>query len=195
MVRESRYRFFHDFRTAGYSRLYWLDVDVTLRDIFFRQRAVQSRIIRLQQSSSLEYCVLEGVGAVANALSVGQGGIDFDRFMVYISGYYDEEEYSLSYELRPPARMIWDKTDDRPPRLEIHIPRIISRRLIELYVTKRIDNVKLSMQIAVAGDQMGDANNPTERFPLLSEAEHLAFPRVQCELLSVYTSIGKSAVA
>jgi hypothetical protein len=184
--------FFSDLRTSRYSRLYWLDIDVMLQDIFFRQLAVQNNVIRLQQSSSQEYCVLEGVGAVANALTVGRAGVDFDRFIVYISGYNDDEDLFLGYDLRPSARMIWNKSDDRSPRLDIYIPKNISRHLTELYVTKRIDTVKLSVQMGVAGNQAEDDSQP-EGFPLLSEAEHLYFRRVQCELLSVYTSIGKSA--
>jgi hypothetical protein len=193
MAIESRYRFFGDLRTSRYSRLYWLDIDVMLQDLFFRQLAEQDKIIRLRQSSMPEYCVLEGVGAVANALTVGRDGVDFDRFLVYISGYDGDENNSLSYDLRYSSKMIWINTNDRSPRLDIFIPKNISRHLTELYVTKRIDNVKLSVQMAVTGNHVEDDSQP-EGFPLLSEAERLYFRRVQCELLSVYTSIGKSAV-
>jgi hypothetical protein len=192
MAIESRYSVYGGFRTARYSKLYWLNIDVTLRDIFFQQGAERNRIIRHQQPLSLEYCVLEGLGAVANVLTVGLEGMDFDRFLVDITGYVDDEANHSIYELRPTGKMIWSKTNERSPRLDIYIPNNLSRHLIELYVTKRIDRVQLSIQIAVIGDQAGNLNGLPDGFPLVSEADHLFFRRVQCELLSVYTSIGKN---
>ena len=194
MAIKSRYGFFSDLRTSRYSRLYWLDIDVMLQDIFFRQLAAQNNVIRLQQSSCPEYSVLEGVGAVANALTVGKDGVDFDQFIVNIATYYHDQGLSAGHDFGSAAKMIWNKSDDCSPRLDIYIPKNISRHLTELYVTKRIDTVKLSVQMGVTGNQAEDNGQP-EGFPLLNEAEQLYFRRVQCELLSVYTSIGKSAAA
>jgi hypothetical protein len=180
---------FSEFRDARYPKLYWLNIDVALRDIFFRERTGASRIIQQEHSLSLEYCVLEGLGAVPNALTVGREGMDFDRFVVDISGYSEVEEVPSILEPRAPARMIWNNTNDRSPRLDIYIPNNLTRHLIELYVTKRIDKVLLSMQIAVAGNHSANLNASSDVFPLLNEAENLLFRRVQCDLLSVYTSL------
>lgn len=192
MPQKSEYRPYRDFRSVRYSKLYWLNIDVTLRDIFFRQVRKSIAIVRREQSVGLEYCVLQGMGSVANSLTVGRDGVDFDRFIVDISGFLAEEDFDPIYQLRPTAKMIWNDLNARSPRLDIYIPNTLLRRLIELYVTKRIDKVQLATQIAVVGDQSGNISGIPEAFPLLGEAEHLFFRRVQCQLLSVYTSIGKN---
>ena len=45
--------------------------------------------------------------------------------------------------------MIWNEVDVRSPRLEIYVQTKMLRHLVELYVTKRIDAIILSMKIAV----------------------------------------------
>ena len=189
---ESDHGVFATFRSARYSSLYWLNMDVKLQDIFFRQGKGWKRNIARERPLSLEYCVLAGVGAVANALTVGSEGIDFDRFKVHISGYFEEETLTSVYELRPPARMVWSKTEDRSPRLDIYIPNNLLRHLTELYVSKRIDRLQMAMLIAVSENESENVDALQEGFPLLGKSEHLSFRRVQCELLSVYTSLGKS---
>jgi hypothetical protein len=189
---KSRCSAFGDFRAADYTKLYWLHIDVMLRDIFVRQRTERNRLISRQQQLPLEYCVLEGVGAVANRLRVGQEGEGFDRFIVEIAGYIDDEENRLTFELRSEAKMIWNKTNDHSPRLDIYIPNKLSRPLMELYVTKRIDRVKLHTQIAVIGEEIGNLDDFPEGFPLLGDADHLYFRRAQCGLFSVITSLRKN---
>ena len=191
---ESDHSVFATFRSARYSSLYWLNIDVDLQDIFFRQGMGRKRIIERERPLSLEYCVLAGVGAVANALTVGSEGIDFDRFKVHISGYFEEEKLTSVYELRPPARMVWSKTEDRSPRLDIYIPNNLLRHLTELYVSKRIDRLQMAMLIAVSENKSENVDALQEGFPLLGESEHLSFRRVQCELLSVYTVLGKELI-
>jgi hypothetical protein len=192
MAIKSRYSAFGDFRAADCVKLYWLHIDVMLRDIFVRQRTERKRLIRHQQPLPLEYCVLEGVGGVANRLRVGQDGEGFDRFIVDIAGYIADEENHLTFDLRPSAKLIWHKTNDGSPRLDIYIPNKLLRRLIELYVTKRIDRVQLHTQIAVVGEEMGNFDGFPEGFPLLGDADHLYFRRAQCGLLSVITSLRKN---
>ena len=51
--------------------------------------------------------------------------------------------------------MIWNEVDVRSPRLEIHVQTKMLRHLVELYVTKRIDTILMSMKIAVAADHAG----------------------------------------
>jgi hypothetical protein len=184
------YSVYGDFIAARNSKRYWLDIDVGLRNLFHRQLTATNRIISLQQT--LEYCVLEGVGAVDNALTVGQQRLDFDRFLVHIARNIGTEEEHPVVELRPSARMIWNHLNEPSPRLDIYIPNNISRHLVEFYVTKRIDRVQLSIQIAVVGDRMTTLDGLPEGIPLLDEAGQLHFRRTQCELLSVYTSLARN---
>jgi len=182
MTIKSRHSAFGDFRAADYIKLYWVHVDVTLRDIFVRQRTERNRLSSHQQPLPLDYCVLEGVGAVVNSLRVGQQGEGFDRFIVEIAGYIDREENLLTFELRPSAKMVWIKTNYHTSRLDIYIPNNLSHRLIELYVTKRIDRIKLHTQIAVIREEMGNLDGFPEGFPLLGDADHLYFRHAQCGL-------------
>src|SRR5271166_4694294 len=130
MTMKSRYSAFGDFRTADCVKLYWLHIDVMLRDIFVRQRTERDRLIRHQQALPLEYCVLEGVGAVANRLGVGQKGEDVDRFIVEIAGHIDDEENLLTFDFHRSAKIVWNQTHHHSPRLDIYIPNNLSRRLI-----------------------------------------------------------------
>jgi hypothetical protein len=68
---------------------------------------------------ALQYCVLHGIGVVANALTVGEKGTDFDHFVVDLVSFVQDEENYL--EARPSARMIWSEVDPRSQRLEIYI--------------------------------------------------------------------------
>ncbi len=190
MTFESRHSAFGAFRKAQFQKLYWLNIDVALRGIFIRQRHGRNGIFNPENPFAIEYCVLHGAGAVANALTVGNE-VEFDRFIVEISGYL-ENALASGYELRPPARMVWNRAGDRSPQLDIFIPDNLLRRLTELYVTKRINNVQMAMLIAVIGSKTETPGEGEERFPLLGESENLLFRRVQCELLSVYTSLGRN---
>ena len=60
-----------------------------------------------------------------------------------------------------------------------YIPNNLSQRLIELYVTKRINRVKLHSQIAVIGEEIGNLDGFPEGFLLLGDAGHLYFRRAQ----------------
>jgi len=117
MTIKSRYNAFGDFRAADYIKLYRLDIDVMLRDIFVRRRTEGNGLSDHQQPLPLEYCVLEGVGAAASSLRVGQEGEGVDRFIVEIAGYIDDEENLLT--LRRSAKMVWNKTNDHSPRMDI----------------------------------------------------------------------------
>jgi hypothetical protein len=191
MAIKSRSSAFGDFRAPDYIELYWLHVDVTLRDIFVRQRTNRDRLITPQRPLPLEYYVLEGVGDVVNRLRVGQDEEGFDRFVVEIAGYIGDKDL-LTFESRPPAKMVWNKTNDHSPRLDIYIPKHLSRRLIELYVTKRIDRVQFYTKIAVNREEIDNLDGFPERLLLLSDADRLYFHHAQCGLFSVITSLGKN---
>ena len=73
------------------------------------------------------------------------------------------------------ARMTWNEADVRSPRLEIYVQPKMLRHLVELFVTKRIDTVIMSMKIAVVLEAIGAtspgrgiiANSRQGRAPLL----------------------------
>jgi hypothetical protein len=171
------------------SRLYWLDIDVTFSDIVRQQRIIPSHDIAHLLPSSLEHSVMNGVGTVANALSVGDSGTSFNRFEVDVSAFVQTDENFAPYELHRSAKMIWNDVDVHSPRLEIYVQPKMLRHLVELYVTKRFDTVIMSMKIAVTRQPTTGRSSGFELLPLLDQDGRLYFRRTQCELLSVRASL------
>ena len=181
-------------RPDSRSKLYWLDVDVTFQDVIPQQRMVPSDHIVRRRSSFLKYSVLQGVGAVADALSIGDRTTAFDRFEVDVAAFVQtDEEYQHSQSHRS-AKMIWNELDVRSPRLEIYVQTKMLRHLVELYVTKRIDKVIMSMKIEIVRQLIAGADADSELLPLLDKDGHLYFRRTQCELLSVQASLAHKRI-
>jgi hypothetical protein len=187
MIMDAPGNLYHRRRTYPSSKLYWLNIELNINSIFFRQRAIKNNVLINPQLLTLQYCVLHGIGAVTNVLTVGEMGIDFDHFVVDVASLMHNEENYL--EARPSARMMWSEADPRLPRHEIYISNNILRHLVELYVTKRIDNVVMFMQIAVIAEHFADTAASPRILPQLDQTGHLYFRHTQCELLSVFTSL------
>lgn len=167
------------------SRLYWLDIDVTFNDIMRQERMIPRDHIARLPVSSLQYSVLNGVGTVENALSVGNSDTTFNRFEVDVAAFLQTDEYFEPAELNRSAKMIWNDVDIEAPRLEIYVQPKMLRHLVELYVSKRIDKVIMAMKIAITRQPMGGAGSGSDLLPLLDRDGRLYFRRTQCELLSV----------
>jgi hypothetical protein len=176
-------------RRDSRSKMYWLDIDVTFDDITRQQQIIRSDIIVLRPPSSMQYSILHGVGTVANALSVGNEATRFDHFEVDVAAFIQTDENFAPSEMHRSAKMIWKEVDVHSPRLEIYVQIKMLRHLVELYITKRIDTVVMSMKIAVERQTILDASQESELLPLLDKYGHLYFRRTQCELLSVHASL------
>src|SRR5271155_5190682 len=185
MVTETGHTSFRE-RLDPLSKLYWLDIDVTFKDIMRQQRMQRmtpgNPIVR-PPSSSLQYSILHGVGTVANALSVGDRAKTFDRFAVDVAAFIRSDENFAPAEDHRSAKMIWNEVDVRAPRLEIHVQTKMLRHLVELYVTKRIDTVMMSMKIEIVRQVIAGAGPDSELLPVLDKEGRLYFRRTQCELL------------
>ncbi len=126
---------------------------------------------------------------VANALSVGDRAKTFVRFGVDLEAFVQTDE-SVAPSGRPrSAKMIWNELDVRSPRLQIYVQAKLLRHLVELYVTKRVNTVTISMKIAIVRQISADRGSDSELLPLLDRDGRLYFRRTQCELLSVQTSL------
>ena len=167
------------------SRLYWLDIDVTFNDMVRQERMIPRDQIARLPLSSLQYSILNGVGTVENALSVGNSDATFNRFEVDVAAFLQTDEYFEPAELNRSAKMIWNDVDVEAPRLEIYVQPKMLRHLVELYITKRIDKVIMSMKIAITRQPIGGAGSGSGLLPLLDRDGRLYFRRTQCELLSV----------
>jgi hypothetical protein len=175
-------------RSDPRSKLYWLDIDVSFNDMVRQQRMTPSNSV-VRPSLSSQYSVLHGVGTVANALSVGDRAKTFVRFGVDLEAFLQTDE-SLAPSERPrSAKMIWNELDVRSPRLQIYVQTKMLRHLVELYVTKRVNTVTISMKIAIVRQITADMSSDSELLPLLDKDGLLYFRRTQCELLSVQTSL------
>ena len=190
MAPGTRRALFHE-EPDSRSKLYWLDIDVVFNDITRQQQIISSRLIGRRSPSSLQYSVLHGVGTVANALSVGEMATIFDRFQVDVAALVQDEDNFGLPELHRSARMIWNEVNVPSPRLEIYVQTKMLRHLVELYVTKRIDAIIMSMKIAVERQAVIDTSTDSELLPLLDKDGHLYFRRTQCELLSVHASLAR----
>jgi hypothetical protein len=173
------------------SRLYWLDIDVFFNDITRQHRMLPSNLVVRRPQSFLRYSVLRGVGTVTNALSVGPQGTTFDRFGVDVAAFVQTDDDFGSPEVPRSSKMVWNDVDIRAPRLEIYVQTKMLRHLVELYVTKRIDTVIISMKIAIVRRSTINPNEKSELLPLLDKDEHLYFRRTECELLSVHAALAR----
>jgi hypothetical protein len=136
------------------SKLYWLDIDVAFNDLVRQQRITPFNPIVRVPRSSLRHSVLHGVGTAANALSVGDRANTFDHFAVDVAAFVQtEEDIALHHRS---AKMIWNEIDIRSPRLQVYVQPRILRQLVELYLTKRIDTVRMSMKIAIEREIITD---------------------------------------
>jgi hypothetical protein len=176
-------------RPGSRSKLYWLDIDLIFDGITRQQQITSSPVIVRRSPSALQYSVLHGVGTVVNALSVGDLATIFDRFQVDVAALVQTEDNFVLDELHRSARMTWNDLDVASPRLEIYVQTKMLRHLVELYITKRIDAVIMSMKIAVERQAVIDTSAESELLPLLDKDGHLYFRRTQCELLSVHAAL------
>jgi hypothetical protein len=176
-------------RADSISKLYWLDIDVNFKDIMRQQRMISSDHISRLPLSSLQFSILNGVGTVANALSVGDSATTFNRFEVDVAAFVQTDESFEQAELNRLAKMIWNDVDVQSPRLKIYIQPKMLRHLVELYITKRIDTIIMAMKIAVTREPMVDTGPGFGLLPVLDTDQRLYFRRTQCELLSVHASL------
>jgi hypothetical protein len=181
-------------RSDPRSKLYWLDIDVAFNDIVRQQRITPSNPMVRLPPSALKYSVLHGVGSATNALSVGDTANTFDRFAVDVAAFVQtEEDFGLSKHHQS-AKMVWNEADVRSPRLQIYVQTKMLRHLVELYVTKRIDTVVISLKIAIERHISVDLGPNSELLPILDSDGRLYFRRTECELLSVQASLARERV-
>lgn len=173
-------------------KLYWLDINVTFNDLLRQQRMTpHNPIVRVSRSSQ-RHSVLHGVGTAANALSVGDRANTFDHFAVDVAAFVQtEEDIALHHRS---AKMIWNEVDIRSPRLQVYVQPRILRQLVELYLTKRIDTVVISMKIAIEREIILDSDPSSDLLPVLDNDGRLYFRRTECELLAVQASLARERI-
>jgi hypothetical protein len=91
--------------------------------------------------------------------------------------------------------MVWNEVDVYLPRLQIRVQAKMLRHLVELYVTKRIDTILMSMKIEVERQAFLEMNPNSQLLPVLDNDGRLYFRRTHCELLSVRASLASERKA
>jgi hypothetical protein len=176
------------------AKLYWFDIDVVFDDITRQPSMMPSAIVISRPISPFQYSILHGVGTVANALSVGDTTKSFDRFKVDVAALTRADDEFEPPDLHRSARMVWNEVDVYAPRLQIHVQTRMLRHLVELYVTKRIDTILMSMKIAVERQAFVEMRANPELLPVLDNDGRLYFRRTHCELLSVQASLAHERI-
>lgn len=183
-------------RDDSQSKQYWFDIDVNFDDITRQLKLIRNYIVVGRPQSRSQYSVLHGVGTVANALTVGDTAKSFDRFKVDVAALAatPDDEFGFA-DLSRSARMVWNEVDVYAPRLQIHVQTKMLRHLVELYVTKRIDTILMSMKIEVERQTFVQMTPNSELLPVLDDGGRLYFRRTHCELLSVRASLARERKA
>lgn len=163
----------HDPKDAIFANMYWVDVDVALNGIIRHQLL-------------LEAFVLEGVGAVGFAPNEAVGA-DKNQFAVRISKH---PEASAVPSERPDAcKVIWERRGDRTWRSTIYLSNFILRHIVEFFVTRRIDTVRLSIQVSKWENAPSMA--PSSSGTMWSGSDFQSDDHTRCRLLSIMTSKGR----
>ena len=163
-----------------------VDIDVVLRDIVFQRRApVQDRTDGVPLTSG-DYAI-EGV--VFHAATDSGNESDAGPVLVYILGYEQSERMDRDRNLDPRSvcYIDTDRREDFAWHANIYVESFIFGRLVELFASKRIDFVRMSMLLNVLIDMSGTIDVPT--FPALRTSDGHS-QQSRCQLLSVLTSLG-----
>jgi hypothetical protein len=171
-------------------KAHWVDIDVALNGIRHRRPSGLPKLYQdAPASCRAEECVLEGVGVVGYAPKAAGGGSDDNRFAVRIGP--DEDNVSvneIAFDLRSPCHVVWDQRADGSWQSNIYIRNHILRQIVELFVTKRIHNIRLSIQVSVLRDRLGRLAFPSKHARSPSIPDRRSDMRVHSRLMSVFAS-------
>ena len=165
-----------------------LDIDVSLTDIVFQRFENGFDGLGERRPSSLVDYAIEGV--VHSGAAEGDG--PSDPFLVYLSGYAQADRMDR-YEDFDQRSVCYIATDLRPDyawRANIYIERALFRRLVELYVSRRIDAARISVLLKVLRDPSGAVEVPSLDHPMLRFSHDRHDRHSRAHLMSVQTSLG-----
>ncbi len=159
-----------------------LDIDVDLHDMVFQRYAGSLNFLGLQRPKAIENYAIEGLVS----------GPD-ERFLVYISGYgydsIDQLEFGYESDKRSPCYISTDRHAEYSWCTNIFIQAAIFRRLVELYASKRIDHLRMTVKLHLMRGPADRVELPAVKFPMLGPSGALSPQHVRCQLVSVYTSL------
>ncbi len=161
-----------------------IDIDVAITDLVFQRFADG---LDARGPKAVDYAI-EGV---VPALAANEGGGALEPFLVYVSGYEDADRMDRGedFDQRSVCYIATDWRPDHAWRTNIYIERFIFRRLVELYASRRIDSVRISILLKVLRDPSGAVEVPALNHPMLRTAGDSHRRRSRAHLMSVQTSL------
>ena len=161
-----------------------IDIDVAITDLVFQRFADG---LDARGPKAVDYAI-EGV---VPALAANEGAGALEPFVVYVSGYEDADRMDRGedFDQRSVCYIATDWRPDHAWRTNIYIERFIFRRLVELYASRRIDSVRISILLKVLRDPSGAVEVPTLSHPMLRTAGDSHRRHSRAHLMSVQTSL------
>ncbi len=161
-----------------------IDIDVAITDLVFQRFADG---FDARGPKAVDYAI-EGV---VPALAANEGAGALEPFVVYVSGYEDADRMDRGedFDQRSVCYIATDWRPDHAWRTNIYIERFIFRRLVELYASRRIDSVRISILLKVLRDPSGAVEVPTLSHPMLRTAGDSHRRHSRAHLMSVQTSL------
>ena len=166
-----------------------VDFDVALTDIVFEHFGDGLAGFGAKRPLSVVDYAIEGIVYPGPAVEAGAAT---EPFVVYVSGYEagDRMDRSEDFDQRSVCYISNDRRSDYAWSTNIYIERFIFRRLVELYATKRIDCVKISILLKVLRDASGAVDVPTLSQPMLRTASDRHRRHSRAHLMSLQTWLG-----
>jgi hypothetical protein len=170
-----------------------VDVDIALTDIVFHRRESEFEDFEERRPSSVADYAIEGLVRVA--ASGDEDGAAPDPTLVYVSGYdaADRLDRDEDFDQRAVCYIATDRRQDYAWRTDFYIERHVFRRLVELFATKRIDFMRISVLLKVARDASGEVELPVVTRPMLRAAGDWRRQHTRAHLMSVETSLNAAA--
>ena len=166
-----------------------LNIDVALTDIVFQRFENGFDGLGDRRPTSLVDYAIEGVVDPGAAERDGAS----DPLLVYLSGYEqaDRMDRGEDFDQRSVCYIATDRRADYAWRANIYIERYIFRRIVELYASRRIDSVRISVLLKVLRDSSGAVEVPSLNHPMLrSTAGDRHGRHSRAHLMAVHTSLG-----
>ncbi len=162
-----------------------IDINVAMTDIVFQRYVdgLDSRGPKAVVNYAIEGVVTAGADNERSGAS--------ESSVVYVAGYEetDRMDRSEDFDQRSVCYIASDRHPDAAWRTNIYIERFIFRHLVELYISRRIDSVRISILLKVLRDPSGAVEVPTLSHPVLRTAGDRHRQHSRAHLVSVQTSL------
>lgn len=166
-----------------------LDIDISLTDIVFQRSDNGFDGLGDRRPTALVDYALEGVVDSSGIIENVDGASE--PLLVYVSGYEEADRMDRfeDFDQRSICYIATDRRSDYAWRANIYIERLLFRRLVELYASRRIDFARITVLLKVLRDASGAVEVPSLNHPMLRKADDRNGRHSRAHLMSVHTSL------